>query len=487
MTEHPSTQFARPVEASPPAPGADGSRSRIALLLIVCAQFLIILDSSIVTVALPNIQHSLHFTAVGVQGVVTAYNVAFAGALILGGRVGDMVGRRRMFWIGMVAFALTSLLCGLAVNATMLIVARALQGFSAAVIAPTALALLTTTFPEGPVRNRAMSTFSVATVLGFVGGLVLSGPLVDWLGWPSVFYVAVPVGLVVAALAPRYVNPVPARRSRIDVLGAVLVTAAVAVIVIAPGQGATHGWASARFLLTLAAGLVLLGAFVLVETRAAEPLVRLGFFRVRTVRAANAVTLIGGAMNGAGYLLLTLYLQEVLHYTPIQAGLAVAPTGVANVLLGRVAGKLVTRFGVRTMMTVATAVGALSIAALALFLRPHQSYGVLVVPIVLMGMCFLMTTVSATIGAVAGVSNAEQGLAGGLRQTSLQLGIALGVAAFVSVAASRTASVSGGAHPMAADAALVSGFQVGLLALAAFALLAALIAWAGFRPARSRV
>ncbi|MFI5908110.1 MFS transporter [Dactylosporangium sp. NPDC051541] len=435
------------------------------LLLIVCAQFLIILDSSIVTVALPDIQRSLHFGPVGVQGVVTAYNVAFAGVLILGGRVGDRAGRRRAFQLGLAAFAVTSLLCGLAVTPAMLIAARALQGLAAAVIAPTGLALLATAFPEGPARNRAMSTFGVATVLGFVGGLVLSGPLTAWLGWPSVFYAAVPIGSVAAVLVPRYITPVPGRRGRVDVLGAVLVTAAVAVVVVAPGQGATHGWTSARFLLTLAAGLLLLAAFALAENRAAEPLVRLDFFRARTVRAANAVTLVGGAMNGAGYLLLTLYLQGVLHYTPTQAGLAVAPTGVANVLLGRFAGRLVTRFGVRATMTAATGLGALSIAALALALRPHRSYWLLAAPIVLMGMCLLMTTVSATIGAVAGVRDTDQGLAGGVRQTSLQLGIALGVAVFASIATGRS-------------------FPVALFALAAFALTGAVIAWTGFRPAR---
>jgi predicted MFS family arabinose efflux permease len=274
----------------------------------------------------------------------------------------------------------------------------------------------------------------------------------------------------VAAVAPGSV--------RVDLLGAVLITAAVALVVVSPGEGASNGWTSMAFWLPLLGGIVLLGAFVWVESRVAEPLVRLGFFRRRTLCAANFVTFVAGAMTGAGYLMLTMYLQQVLGYGPVEAGLAVAPTGVVNVLLGRVIGKLVTRFGVRAVMTVATTGAAACLAGLAAVITPHQGYPAIALVAVPMGMFFLLTTVTATIGATAGVADNEQGLAGGLRQTSLQLGIALGVATLLSIAASRT-------HTLEADgtgraAALIDGFRLSYLILTGLTVLAALVGFLGF-------
>jgi len=448
----------------------------LALALMVAAQFMTILDSSIVNVALPTIQHELGFSRIGVQAVVTAYNTAFGGALILGGRIADLLGRRRVFVAGMAAFAATSLVCGLAGNAASLVAARALQGLAAAVVAPAALSLLTTTFPEGPRRNRALSVFGVATVLGFVGGLLLGGALVGWLGWRSVFLVNVPVGAAVAALAPRLLAAAPPRRVPLDVSGAALVTAAMALIVLAPTRGAALGWTSPQCWLPLLGALGLLAAFVRVERRSPAPLVRLEVLRGAPLRVGNAVTFTLGAANGAVHLLFSMYLQQVLGYTPLQAGLAAAPMGVASLVAGLLAGRLAGRVGLRATIATATAAAALCIWLLASATAVDQRYPVLLPIIVPLSVAFIVTSVSATIAATTGVADAEQGLAGGLRQTSFQLGIAIGVALLLSIAA-------GGAGAATRPAALVAGFQLALRVLAALMAATSAAALVGLRGA----
>ncbi len=458
-----------------------GGRTVPGLVLILSAQFMIMLDASIVTVALPDIQRELSFSPSGVQAVVTAYNTAFGGGLILGGRVGDLFGRRRVFAIGMAGFAMSSLLCALAANAPMLVVCRVVQGFSAAAIAPTALALLTTSFAEGPARARALSRFGIATVLGFVGGLVLSGLLVDSLGWRSVFAVAVPIGVVMAVLAPRLLPAATPRRRRLDVLGGVLITLGVALIVIAPAQGGAAGWTSPRCVLSFAAGLAALAIFLVVEHRHPEPLVRLGLFRSSTLRMANLVSLASGMMSGAGYLLVTLYLQEAGGRTPVQAGLIVAPIGVVNLALGAVFGRLITRIGLRRSIAGATMAAGLFLAVVASQMtagRDPLLFGLVLLPF---GMAMLATTISSTLAATWGVAGDEQGLAGGVRQTSFQLGIALGVAVLLSVAAARTTALEAG-DPGAGHAhALAAGYRLSLYALAGLVVAVAVIAFCGTR------
>lgn len=452
------------------------------LVLILAAQFMIVLDGSIVTVALPSIQRSLGFSAVGVESVITAYNAAFASALILLGRLADLVGKRRVFIVGMIAFAVSSLLCGVSNGPALLIVARILQGFSAAAIAPSALALLTARFPEGPTRNRAMSMFGIATVLGFVGGLVFSGLLVAAAGWRAVFWVTVPVGLLTAVLTRWWIAPVPRQRRRIDVLGAVLITAAMGSLVAAPAAGASDGWTSAPFLALLAAGIALLAAFAVAETRHPEPLIPPGFLRNRVVRTANVVSLAAGAMPGAGYVLLTLYMQQVLHFSPLRAGLVIVPTGLLSMVIGLFAGKMVTRFGLRRTAAAAPAVGGALIAVVASQMVPGQNGIVLALLIMPMGVAFLYTTVSSTIGTVTGVRKEEQGLAGGLRQTTFQLGPALGVAVLVSLAAAWTQHLRASAVAGGGPAALADGYRIGLLVLAVAVVAVAVFAWIGMRP-----
>ncbi len=463
----------------PRLPG--GGPGRRGWMIILSAQFVIMLDASIVTVALPDIQHELGFSASGVQAVVTGYNVAFGGALILGGRLGDLFGRRRFFILGMAGFALSSLLCGLSVDAVMLVACRVLQGFSAAVIAPTALALLADLFPEGAARARAMSRFGIATVLGFVGGLVFSGLLVDSLGWQSVFYVTVPVGALVAMVIPRLIPPVPLApgRGRLDVLGAVLITVGVALVVVAPTQGSARGWTSPQCVVPFVAGLCVLALFLFVERRHPDPLVRLGLFRSGMLRAANVVTLASGLLSGSAYLLVTLYLQEVMGCTPVQAGLIVAPIGLVNVVFGMVLGRLIPRVGLAASLTGATVSAGLLVALVASQVAVAQNlvlFGLVLFP---MGMSILATTVGSTLAATAGVTPSEQGLAAGVRQTSFQLGIALGVAVLLSLASSRTSAREG--EGIAHGQALAAGYQTALYVLAALVIVAGIVTFAGLR------
>lgn len=448
------------------------------LVLMLAAQFMVMLDASIVTVAIPDIQRELGFSAAGVQAVVTAYNTAFGGSLILCGRIGDLLGRRRVFGFGMVGFALASLMCGLSHNAVMLVAARAVQGFSAALIAPTALSLLTTSVPEGPQRVKAMSKFGIATVLGFISGLVCSGLLVRAWGWQAVFYVTVPVGLLAAALAPRFVRRAPRQPHRIDVVGAVLITLGAALIVAAPAQGVAAGWTSWRFFLPLTIGVAMLAVFVWFETRHPEPLVRMGLFRSRVLRAANVVSLFSGVASGSAYLLTTMYLQEVLRYSPLEAGLIVAPVGALNISFGLVIGRLINRLGLRTSITAATVSSGLTVALVAsqISATPHiLVFGLVLLP---MGMAFLATTVTSTLAATTGVGHNEQGLAAGVRQTSFQLGIALGVAVLVPIASSRAAA---GGSAAAHAHALAGGIQLALFLLAALVAGSGAVAFAGLQ------
>jgi EmrB/QacA subfamily drug resistance transporter len=463
-------QQARTSPAEPPA-GTQARGPGFGLVLMLCAQFMVMLDASIVTVAIPSIQDDLGFSPTDVQAVITAYNTAFGGALILCGRIGDLFGRRRVFVIGMVAFAATSLLCGLSQDAVVLVVGRVLQGFSAALIAPTALALITTSTPEGPARAKAMSRFGMATVLGFISGLVFSGLLVEAWGWQGVFFVTVPVGLLVAVLAPRFIVDAPRQPRRIDVVGAVLITLGVALLVAAPGQSVASGFGSTNFLLPLALGVVLLAAFVWHQTRHPEPLVRLGLFRSPVIRSANLVSIASGISSGAAYLLATMFLQEVLGYSPIKAGLIVAPVGILNILFGFVLGRLITRLGLRVSVTAATVGSGLLIGLVGAQVSASANVWLFAIALLPMGMAFMATTVTSTLAATTGVANHEQGLAAGVRQTSFQLGIAVGVATLIPIA-----SASG-----TTPGELAGGIHTAMLVLAAIVVAAGVLAWIGLR------
>lgn len=461
-------------------------RSVLSLWLMVSAQFMVILDFSIVNVSLPTMQRSLGFSPVGVEGVITGYATAFGGALILGGRVADLLGRRRMFTAGLLAFAVTSLACALAVSPVLLIVSRAAQGLSAALLAPAALSLLTTTFTEGPGRNRALGYFGAATAVGFVAGQVLGGVLTDIVGWRSIFIINVPVG-VLCAVASRAIPPdarASARRSP-DIAGAVLITAAMALAVWAPTQGAGQGWGSAGFLAPMAAALALTIVFIVVETRRADPLVRLSMLSSAWMAGTSGATAVTGVLNGVVVLLCTLFLQHVHGYSPLEAGLAFLPTGLAGLVAGvRLAGPLVSRFGVRTVLSAALLVSALGTGGLSL-LRGGGSYPPLLPWLVIIGAGFTTAAVATTIAVSAGVAPHEQGMAAALRQTAFQLGVAIGVAVLLSVAAAYTTTLLAGPHPRSPADALTAGYRLALVIAAALSAFGAVVAVVTLRPVRS--
>ena len=359
------------MNATPAAGGASGAgeadsrrRKAIRLALILVASFMMVLDFSIVNVALPSIERELHLSTSLVDWVVTAYAIAFGGLLILGGRAADLLGRRRMFVIGLVAFSLASLSGGLAQDPILLIASRVIQGAGAAVVMPAALSLITTGFPEGRERTRALGLYGATASLGFVAGQVLGGVLVEFTSWRAVFLVNVPVGLAAAVLAPkilgRSANMRDARHGRrLDVRGALLITAAVALAVFAVSEGNALGWLSPAVLGSAAVAVLTAAAFVAAELRHPEPLIRLRMFRNDGLRRGSALALLMGLWNGGEMLVLSLYFQEVLHESPLVTGLAIAPQGVAGFTAGIYGTQLAARFGgIRRLLAVTGASSA---------------------------------------------------------------------------------------------------------------------------------
>ncbi len=447
----------------------------LALALVLTAAFMAVLDFSIVNVALPSIEHDLGFSGTSVQWVVTAYAITFGGLLILGGRAADLFGRRRMLVAGLVLFSLASLAGGLAEEPILLVASRALQGIGAAVIAPASLSILTTTYKEGPERNRALGLYGATASTGFVAGLVLGGVLVDVASWRGVFFVNVPIGLVAAALAPRLLARPSGTslRIRLDPLGALLVTGGITALVYAASEGPTAGWGSAPVLGALGLALVLVSAFVAAELRHPAPLVRLGILRNRQLRFASVVTVLLGFWTGGEILVLSVYLQSVQHFSPLLTGIALAPQGVTGFLAGFTGARVARRIGIGRLL-VATTTSALAGFALLTQLPARGGYGLILVGIALVGFGNSGTAFVTTVSASTGVSNHEQGLAGGLVNTSRQIGAAVGAAILLALA--ETGAGSGAIRLAGPRQAMLAGATVALLALAA--------AVAGLRRAR---
>ena len=444
-------------------------RSRAALALILTVAFMVVLDFSIVNVALAAIERELHAGATAVQWVITGYAITFGGLLVLGGRVGDLWGRRRMFILGLVVFSLASLAGGLARDLTTLVVARSVQGVGAAIVAPAALSLITTSVPEGPARTRALGYYGATASVGFVAGLVLGGLLVQLFDWRAVLWVNVPIGLAAAMLTPVLV-PAPAsatRRRRLDLTGALLLTAAVGAAVYGISEGPVSGWISWQAVGALGAAVALSRAFVAVEQRHRSPLVRLGILSLRSLRVANLYTLMIGAWSAGELLVVPLYLQLVLHYSPLVTGLSMAPQGIVGFLGATRGARIVRRVGLSVFLVVAgiSATGGLLLLGLALGSR---SYPLLLVGFMLAGYGTATGAFGATVAATEGVADDEQGLAGGLVNMSRQVGAALGVAAAAAVIG--TGATSGAS--LVADRSAV-------LATAATAALAVVVAVRG--------
>jgi EmrB/QacA subfamily drug resistance transporter len=456
-------------------------RPGAALGLILTAAFVVVLDFSIVNVALAAIGRELHAGASSVQWVITAYAITFGGLLVLGGRVGDLWGRRRMFAVGLVLFSLASLAGGLAGDLPQLIAARAVQGVGAAIVAPAALSLITTSVAEGPARTRALGLYGATASVGFVAGLVLGGFLVQFFDWRAVLWVNVPIGLIAAGLTPVLVaSPAPRRGThRLDLAGALLVTGGVAAVVYAISEGSLRGWLSAPTVVAVLAAAALMAGFVAVEQHHPAPLVRLGILRLRSLRTANLVTLMIGAWSAGELLVIPLYLQLVLHYSPLVTGLVLAPQGVVGFLAASRGARLVRRVGLQALTVASAVAAALGLLLLWLVLDWH-SYPLLLVGFMLAGWGTAGSAFATTVAATDGVADSEQGLAGGLVNMSRQVGAAIGVA--IAAAVIGTASTSG---------ASVTADRTALLVIAVAPLVAILLAWRGrsgrTRPALARI
>ena len=450
----------------------------LALALLAMTQFVIVIDASIVNVALPSIGHGLHFAEANLSWVVNAYTLTFGGFLMLGGRLADLLGRRRLFMAGLVLFSLASLLGGVAQSAGWLVAARAAQGLGAALVSPAALSILTTTFAEGAERNRALGVWGAVAGAGGAAGVLLGGILTDALSWRWVLFVNVPIGLAAAALAARLLLESHAHDGTrsFDLPGAITVTGGLALLVYALVDAVNAGWSSTATILRLAGAGLLLAAFVVIEARRRRPLMPFSIFRLRTLRGANVVGLLLGMALFSMFFFVSLYMQQVLHYSPLKAGLSYLPLAVGIILSAGGASQLVTRLGFKP-----TLIGGLVLVAGGLFWFSQVSptggsyLGDVLGPSLLAAFGLGFSFVPVTIAAVTGTRPEEAGLASGLINTAQQVGGALGLAVLASVANSRTHNLmASGTHDPAV--ALTKGFQVAFTVGTGFAIAGALLA-----------
>jgi EmrB/QacA subfamily drug resistance transporter len=408
----------------------------LALTLIVAAQFMVVLDVSIVNVALATIKRDLGFSAASLQWVITAYAIVFGGFLLLGGRIADLLGRRRVFIAGIALFTVGSALSGLAWSAGSLVVFRGIQGLGGALFAPAGLSLLMTTFKEGRERNTALGIWGAGAGAGGAVGVLLGGVLTSYLSWPWIFYINVPVGIALVALIPRYLSEgrgLVAER-HFDVAGATSITASLMVLVYALTRATQHGWGNVTTIALLSAAVVLAGAFVAIERRAASPLLPFEVFRGTTLGTATFITVIVSSVGFSQFFLLTLYLQQVLHYSAARTGAAFVAIAVTVAVTSNVAQRFVTRLGPRRVLAVGLLFATLA-EGLLIRLPVHGRYLTDLLPsFILIGAGIGVSFVSVTIAALAGVPGRDAGIASGLVNTARQVGGAVGLAAVTTLA-----------------------------------------------------
>ena len=451
-----------------------------ALALIVTAQFMVVLDVAIVNVALPSIKTDLNFSQANLQWVISAYAILFGGALLLGGRLADLLGRRRLFVAGLALFTVSSLLCGLAWSESSLIAFRALQGLGGALLAPAALSLLMTTFAEGRERNLALGIYGAASGSGAAAGVLLGGVLTSYLSWSWVFFINIPVGVAAIALTPLLLQESRAglANRHFDLPGAASITGGLMLLVYATTRATTDGWGTSTTIALLAgaAGLVL--AFVAIELRSPSPLLPLRIFRVRSLTAANAAMAIVGSVAFSEFFLLTLYLQDVLHYSAMQSGAAFVAFASAVVVASNVAQVVVGRFGVKPTLTAGLVASAVSVAALTRLPVDGHYFWDLFPWFVLGGAGMGLSFVPITIASLTGVERSDAGVASGLINTSRQVGGAIGLAAVSAIAATSTSHYAQAHSAVTASSrvALDHGFQTGLYVLTGLLVIGALIA-----------
>ncbi len=449
------------------------------VLVIAClAQFMVVLDATVVNIALPSVQRGLHFSAANLQWVVNGYTLIFGGFLLLGGRAADLLGRKRLFIAGVVLFSAASLLNGVAQSSGMLIVGRGLQGLGGALVSPAALSIVTTTFTDGDDRTKALGVWSAIAAGGAAVGLLVGGILTDVASWRWVFFVNVPVGIATVVLALRYVTEsrMDVARRSYDIAGAVAVTGGLVVLVYAIVKAQAYGWGSTRTLGLGAIAVAMLAAFLVIESRSAAPLMRLGIFRIRTLAVADsALLLVASGMFGM-FFFASLYVQEVLGYSPLRAGLAFLPVSAGIIVGAGLAQQLIKRFGVRTVSIAGISLATAGMVVLTQ-LPVHGSYaGNLLVGLLPMSIGMGLTFVPITLLGTSGVKAEDAGLASGLFNTAQQVGGSLGLAILSSLAASRTSSLlsGSGSHGLAATvSARVSGYHVAFVAAAIMLAIAA--------------
>jgi EmrB/QacA subfamily drug resistance transporter len=443
-----------------------------AFALLAVAYFMTVVDLTIVNVSLPTIGRDLHFSATNLQWVATAYALTFGGFLLLGGRAADLLGRRRVLMAGLVVFSAASLACALASSEAFLIGARAVQGIGAAVMLPAALSIVMNMFEEGAERNKALGIWGALAASGATVGLVMGGVLTRYAGWQYIFYLNVPIGTAALLLAPRIVpeSRLTTTRRRFDAAGALLGTGGLVLLVYAISQAPRYGWGGTRTVAVLAAGASLLVAFLLIERRVESPVVPLSIFRRRTLSGANTAGLLLGASFFAFFFVGTLYMQEVLHYSALQSGVAWLAASVMSVALAGLSQWLVTRIGPKVVMAIGmTLIGAGVLWATQVPVHGHYT-GNLLGPFAVAGAGTAFAFIPISIAGLAGVEEHRAGLASGLLNTTQNLGGAIGIAIASSVAASHTQALLHAGH--AAPAALTGGFQHALWVLGAIALLA---------------
>lgn len=449
----------------------DGRRRWYALALLCVSFFMVVLDSTIVYTAVPSIDSSLGFAPGGVQWVITAYVVVYGGLLLFWGRVADVVGRRRMFMAGVGLFAVTSLICGLAWSGEVLIVARGIQGLAGAIMTPTGLSILMATFPEGAERNKALGVWGALAGIGATAGLLIGGPITFWLGWEWIFFINVPLGLVALVLCRRLLRESrdEERGRGFDLAGAVTITTALLVLVYVILQAPQAGWASGWTLGGSAASAALIVVFVVIEARAAAPLVPLRIFRSRMLVGGNLVILAAGIAVDGLLIAFTLYTQQVLAYSALQFGLAMSVMTLSSFVGVAVGQHLVTKFGARSVA--ATGMALIGVACLVLTQVSVDSgfFGIIFAGQMIFGPGMGAAFVTGQIAALSGVSDEDAGLASGIEETSFSIGGALGVALISAVALSRTNELlDDGTLPLLAQ---TEGYRLAFAVAAGIALL----------------
>jgi EmrB/QacA subfamily drug resistance transporter len=464
------------------------SRRRWGVLAIVgAAFFMTILDVAIVNVALPSIERDLNVSETTVQWVLIAYAITFGGFLLLGGRMADLLGRKRIFIVGLLLFTIASLFCGLAGSIAVLITARAVQGIGAAIISPAALSIVSTTFEEGAERNKALGIWGALGGSGAAAGVLFGGILVKYLGWQWIFYVNVPVGAIVLALTIPFVPESRAElgHRRFDAAGAITVTGGLALLVYAISKAPDVGWGSARTILLLIASVAILGIFVLIETRTSAPLVPFSIFGIRSVLAANIVGFLLGAVIFANFLVLTLYVQQVLHWSALKTGVTFLATAGTTVIWAGVAQALTTRYGPRPVIVAGLLVLAASMGYYTQIPVTGHYWPDLLPAYLTFALGLAFAFVPVTIAALAQVAPEEAGLASGLINTNQQIGGAIGIALVSTIFITTSRDLIKSHHPPAE--AITTGYQNAFWALIGLALLGAFLAFVLLRGQKSEV